>query len=247
MKRNYDTYRFTPKEWFLYLSESLAICGGINYLFYKNWWVFLGMLPVPFLFLRYKRKDCKKQRRKRLNYQFKDALSSLSVALQAGYSVENAVYACTRDLEKLYKPGEDILEEFHYMEAQLQVSVPVEELFLDLGNRCKVEDIANFASVFATAKRTGGDMVAILQKTARILGDKSDVKKEIEATVAGKKSEQWIMSMMPFGIILYMQITSPGFLQVLYGNAFGVVTMTVCLAIYFLAYWMGKKIVDIEV
>ena len=247
MKRNYDTYRFTPKEWFLYLSESLAICGGINYLFYKNWWVFLGMLPVPFLFLRYKRKDCKKQRRKRLNYQFKDALSSLSVALQAGYSVENAVYACTRDLEKLYNPGEDILEEFHYMEAQLQVSVPVEELFLDLGNRCKVEDIENFASVFAAAKRTGGDMVAILQKTARILGDKIDVKKEIEATVAGKKSEQWIMSMMPFGIILYMQITSPGFLQVLYGNAFGVVTMTVCLAIYFLAYWMGKKIVDIEV
>ena len=155
MKRNYDTYRFTPKEWFLYLSESLAICGGINYLFYKNWWVFLGMLPVPFLFLRYKRKDCKKQRRKRLNYQFKDALSSLSVALQAGYSVENAVYACTRDLEKLYKPGEDILEEFHYMEAQLQVSVPVEELFLDLGNRCKVEDIENFASVFAAANRWG--------------------------------------------------------------------------------------------
>ena len=133
------------------------------------------------------------------------------------------------------------------MEAQLQVSVPVEELFLDFGKRCKVEDIANFASVFATAKRTGGDMVVILQKTSRILGDKIDVKKEIEATVAGKKSEQWIMSMMPFGIILYMQITSPGFLQVLYGNAFGVVTMTVCLAIYFLAYWMGKKIVDIEV
>lgn len=247
MKKNYDTYRFKAKEWVLYLAEGLVVCGGINYLFYKNWWVFLGMLPVPFLFLRYKRNCCKKQRRKQLNYQFKDALSSLSVALQAGYSVENAVCACARDLEKLYKPGDDILEEFHYMEAQLQVSVPVEELFLDLGNRCKVEDIENFASVFAAAKRTGGDMVAILQKTARILGDKIDVKKEIEATVAGKKSEQWIMSMMPFGIILYMQITSPGFLQVLYGNAFGVVTMTVCLAIYFLAYWMGKKIVDIEV
>ena len=247
MKRNYDTYHFTAKEWMLYLAEGLAICGGINYLFYKNWWVFLAMLPIPFLFLRYKRNDCKKRRRKQLNYQFKDALSSLSVALQAGYSVENAVSACARDLEKLYKPGDDILEEFHYIEAQLQVSVTVEDLFLDLGKRCKVEDIANFASVFSTAKRTGGDMVAILQKTARILGDKIDVKKEIEATVAGKKSEQWIMSMMPFGIILYMQITSPGFLQVLYGNVFGVVTMTVCLLIYFLAYWMGKKIVDIEV
>ena len=32
MKRNYDTYHFTAKEWMLYLAESLAICGGINYL-----------------------------------------------------------------------------------------------------------------------------------------------------------------------------------------------------------------------
>ena len=74
-----------------------------------------------------------------------------------------------------------------------------------------------------------------------------EVKKEIEATVAAKKMEQVIMSMMPFGIILYMQLTSPGFLQILYGNVFGAVTMSLCLGIYFLAYWMGCRIVDIEV
>lgn len=55
------------------------------------------------------------------------------------------------------------------------------------------------------------------------------------------------MSLMPAGIILYLQLTSPGFLQVLYGNAFGIFAMTVCLGIYILSYWMGKKIVDIEV
>ncbi len=247
MKQDYDHYHFTKKEWMWYLVECLGICGGINYLFYKSWWVFVAMLPIPVWFYRAKKRAAMKQRKRRLNYQFKDALASLSVALQAGYSVENAVLACTRDLEKLYKGTDDILEEFHYIEAQLQVSVPVEELFLDLGNRCKVEDISNFASVFATAKRTGGDMIGIMQKTARTLGDKIDVKKEIEATIAGKKSEQFIMSMMPFAIILYMQVTSPGFLEVLYGNIFGVVTMTICLGVYFLAYWMGKKIVDIEV
>ena len=59
--------------------------------------------------------------------------------------------------------------------------------------------------------------------------------------------EQVIMSMMPFGIILYMQLTSPGFLQILYGNLFGIITMSVCLGIYFFAYWMGCRIVDIEV
>jgi tight adherence protein B len=116
-----------------------------------------------------------------------------------------------------------------------------------LGERCQIEDIENFASVFYTAKRTGGDMSKVIQKVARMLGDKIDVKHEIETTLAAKKSEQMIMSLMPAGIILYLQISSPGFLSVLYGNPFGVCAMTVCLGIYGTAYWLGRKIVDIEV
>ena len=55
------------------------------------------------------------------------------------------------------------------------------------------------------------------------------------------------MSLMPAGIILYLQLASPGFLDILYGNPFGICAMTVCLAVYGAAYWMGKRIVEIEV
>ena len=90
-------------------------------------------------------------------------------------------------------------------------------------------------------------MDKVIQKVARMLGDKIDVKKEIEATLAAKKSEQMIMSLMPAGIILYLQLTSPGCLSVLCGNLFGFCAMTICLGIYGAAYWLGLKIVDIEV
>lgn len=90
-------------------------------------------------------------------------------------------------------------------------------------------------------------MDQVIQKVSRMLGDKIDVKKEIEATLAAKKSEQFLMSLMPAGIILYMRLTSPGFLDILYGNPFGIFAMTLCLVIYGAAYWMGRKIVDIEV
>lgn len=247
MKQNYEEYHFTRKEAVKYLAHSILLCGAVNYLFYKNWWGMLAVFPIAFFYLRWKRKQLIRERRKKLNYQFKDALNSLSVAVQAGYSVENAVSACARDLERLYEKNEDILKEFHYIESQRRVSVPVEDLFLDLGKRSQVEDIENFASVFYTAKRTGGDMDRVIQKVARMLGDKIDVKREIETTLAAKKSEQAIMSLMPAGIILYLQISSPGFLSVLYGNLFGICAMTVCLGIYAAAYWLGKKIVDIEV
>ncbi len=247
MKTYYDTYCFGWKEWLKFAAECAGICAGVNYLFYKSLWAFLCMIPIPFLLYKWKKRSYIRERKKRLSYQFKDALYSLSVALQAGYSMETAAMCCIRDLEKLYSMDTDIVQEFVYIEKQMRLSVSLETLFLDLADRSRLEDIENFAAVFAAAKRSGGDMSRIVQKTARMLTDKIEVKKEIEATVAAKKMEQAIMSLMPFGIILYMQLTSPGFLQILYGNAFGVITMSLCLGIYFLACWMGRRIVDIEV
>ena len=246
-KRNYDHYRFSMKELLKYMGQALALCIMADYLFYKSKWVLLLMLPVPVFYLKWQKNRMIRERRKNLNYQFKDALTSLSVAVQAGYSVESAVKTCVRDLERLYGKGTDIVEEFRYIESQQHISVPLEELFLDLGERSQIEDIENFASVFYTAKRTGGDMNRVIQKVSRMLGDKIDVKKEIEATLAAKKSEQMIMSLMPVGIILYLQMTSPGFLSVLYGNPFGIASMSICLVIYAAAYWLGRRIVDIEV
>ena len=257
-KVDYGKYRYSQKEILKYIGESAALCGAVDYLFYQTPWVMLLVVPVSVFFLRWKKKQMIRERKRRLNYQFRDALNSMSVAVQAGYSVENAVSACVRDLEQLYPKNEDIVAEFRYIETQQRVSVPVEELFLDLGQRCKVEDIENFASVLYTAKRSGGDLGNVIQKVARMLGDKivdcwnkldkrKFLKNKIEATLAAKKSEQMIMSLMPAGIILYLQLASPGFLDILYGNPFGICAMTVCLAVYGAAYWMGKRIVEIEV
>ena len=228
MKQNYAEYHFSKTEILKYLIQSILLCGAMDYLFYQNWWLMLLTVPVTVLFMRLKKKGLIRERKRKLNYQFKDALNALSVAVQAGYSVENAVAACSRDLERLYPKETDIVKEFHYIETQLRVSVPVEELLLSLGDRSGIEDVENFAAVFYTAKRTGGDMNRIIQTSAR-------------------KAEQMIMSLMPAGIILYLKLTSPGFLSVLYGNLFGMCAMTLCLGIYVLSYWLGRRIVDIEV
>lgn len=246
-RENYKEYHYSRKEMVRYLLQSTALCAAADYLFYQNPWYMLAVLPVSVFFLKGKKKQHIRERKKLLNYQFRDALNSLSAAVQAGYSVENAVTACTRDLERLYPADADIVREFRYMESQRRLSIPVEELFLGLGQRSGIEDIENFAAVFVTAKRSGGDMNRVIQTSARMLGDKIEVRKEIDATLSAKKAEQAVMSLMPAGIILYLQLTSPGFLEVLYGNAVGFCAMTVCLGIYVLSYWLGKRIVDIEV
>ncbi len=143
-KRNYDHYRFSMKELLKYMGQALALCIMADYLFYKSKWVLLLMLPVPVFYLKWQKNRMIRERRKNLNYQFKDALTSLSVAVQAGYSVESAVKTCVRDLERLYGKGTDIVEEFRYIESQQHISVPLEELFLDLGERSQIRRYRKF-------------------------------------------------------------------------------------------------------
>ena len=80
-----------------------------------------------------------------------------------------------------------------------------------------------------------------------LLGEKSRVRKEIDVAISGKRFEQMIMSIVPGGIIFYMQITSDGFLDVLYHNIFGALVMSGCLIIYIFSFWMGRKIIRISI
>ena len=190
MKENYGEYHFSRKEWkHRFLVESVLLCVVFDYLFYQNKWLLVLSVPAAVIFLKLKKKEMIRERKEKFELSVSGCNSvSSSVAVQAGYSVENAVSACARDLERLYPKDTDILKEFHYMESQLKVSVPVEELFLGFAERCSLEDVENFAAVFHTAKRTGGDMNRIIQTSARMLGDKIDVKKEDRVYSGSQKS-----------------------------------------------------------
>ena len=87
----------------------------------------------------------------------------------------------------------------------------------------------------------------IIKNTVTRMSDKIEVKREITTMLSEKQLEQRIMNWIPFLIILYVGISSPGFLDILYHNPLGTVIMSVCLLIYGVSFYMGKKIVDIEV
>ena len=59
--------------------------------------------------------------------------------------------------------------------------------------------------------------------------------------------EQNIMSLVPVLILAYVKVSSPEFLDGMYGNLTGMAVMTVCFVVYVIAYLWGKRIVQIEV
>lgn len=166
--------------------------------------------------------------------------------MNAGYSIENAFVEAVKDLRFLYEEDALLIQEFENITYQIKTNRTVEEALNEFARRSEIEDIYTFSEVFHTAKRTGGDIIKVIQSTAKNIGDKIEIKREIQTLITAKKFEVKIMNIIPFGIILYMWIFSPGFLNPLYGNLVGIVVMTLALFAYFGAYILSEKIMDIS-
>lgn len=247
MKEKYDVYRFSPKEWLLFVSAAVAGYAALTMLLYGSLWPFVVFPVILPLYLHMISAWCIKKQKCMLKDGFISAVEAFVVALRAGYSAESALRECCRDMKRMAGEKDPMVSELMYMEAQLGVGVPVEKLFLDLADRSGVEDIREFARVFAAGKRRGGELDRILTTTVRHMKQKQETEKDIMAEIASRRMEQNIMSLVPLGILLYLRLTSPDYMAVFYTTAAGKVMMTGCLVLYMLSWFWGRRITDISV
>ena len=224
-----------------------VIFAAILYFFYKAIWAFILLVPMCLIYHRYNKKAHLRKRRNLLGSQFKDALCSITAALRAGYSVENALTESYKEMLSLYGGASPIAASLRQVLNEISLGVNTESALEHFARKSQVEDIKLFSSVFSIAKRSGGDLVEILKKTSDDISAKIDTRNEISVVISSKKLEQNIMSFMPLGILVYIGISSPDMLSPLYGNLLGIAVMTVCLLIYAFAYYISLKIIDIEV
>ena len=229
------------------LCQGVLIVSGLAYLFFNSWVAIILLLPVLVLYFRdwFVRRTKKKEQEFR--EQFKDSMQIMASALNIGYSVENAVIETTKELKRLYPKDSRIIREFKQIIHQLEINISVEQALNNFLERVEQEDVENFVTVFSVAKRMGGESIEVLKTTARTIGDKIEVEKEIQTMLGAKELEFNIMSLIPFGIILYMRVTFSDFMGVLYGNILGIGIMSSCLVIYFFAFMMGRRLIKIEV
>lgn len=193
------------------------------------------------------KKERKKKEKWQLTLQFKDGICSLTNAMTAGYSIENAFGEAVKDLRFLYEEQSDIVREFQLINQQIKLSRNVEELLLEFGLRTEIEDVIDFAEIVTTAKRTGGDLIKIMKTTSSNISDKIEVQREITTLIAAKRLEGNIMSIIPIGIILYLNVCMPEFLEPMYNGLLGRVIMSIALISYLLALLLLNKIISIKI
>lgn len=225
----------------------MLLVVGLAYLFYDSFLAIVVLLPGGIWYLHGWREECSRKKELEFREQFQNSIQILASFLKAGHSVENALREIERELRPLYPEDSRIRIEYERIERELDMNLPAEQVLENFAKRVKQEDVENFVTVFASAKRTGGDSIGIMRETVKVIAGKIETEREIQTLLAAGKLEFRVMCVIPLGIIFYMRFAFPEFLSVLYGNPLGVLLMSICLGIYLIAYRMGNRMIQIEI
>lgn len=244
---DYRNYR-PDKAWIVReLIKIVFMSLVVGYLFFKSIVSVFFIIPLGYLVWKRDIKNSCEERKKILAKEFKEMLTLLSGNLNAGYSLERAFCKTYQDLIKCGINYQYIVDEIKLLLHGLEYNKRVEELIEDMAFRSGVEDIKDFSELITVTKVYGGNMVSVIRQTVNNLSGKYMIEDEIETITAAKKLEGKIMVLMPFLIILYMNLTNKGYMNVIYYTLIGKTVMAVGLLLIIFSAMVIDKIVRIEV
>ena len=245
MIKDYRIYEFDKKEKVMSFFEGFLINVVISILFYNS---LIAMIPGILLVLFYfkeKKHVLVRKRTQGMRKELKEFLNALIAALQTGRSLENAFIEATKDLRRYTEKDTPLVLELKQICVKISLGEPMEKMLTEFSRRSHLEELEYFSEVFSIGKRSGGNIVAIIKNTIRMLQERMEAEEEIATTITEKKLEFQIMTIIPLGIILYLRIGAGNLLQSLYGNVTGICVMTICLGIYGGCYLYGKRLLEI--
>ena len=260
---NYNEYYMKNIEWLMYAIAFVAIGAVIGYIFYGGigldihgeptritYIINLSVMSIfgiiSFKILMPMRKNqLKTNRKKKIRKQFVDMLESLSVSIAAGQNVPSAMQTVKDDLLIQYTEKDYIVQEISVFLREMENGIPIEDLFSDFGKRTGIEDISNFGKVFEVAYRRGGNLKEIVKSCYDILSEKIEIEMEIQTKVASSANQMNIMILMPIFLIAMLKSSGEGFAEN-FTSASGIISTTVSIFVFIIAYFVGRKILDIK-
>lgn len=259
---NYHVYVMKKSEKILYMAMLFVLGGLVGLIFYgglfkangvatfattiSNLVVFclIGFLAIKY-FLPNITESLRQKRLAKLKQQFCDFASALTNALGSGMNMNDALNAVYKDLKSQYSDDAMIVDEVRELIDGVNNNIAVEIMLADFGVRSDIPDITNFATVFSTCYRTGGDIKSIVRRTTEIISEKIMISSEIETAMTSNKMQMNIMNLLPIVIIGMMRLMSQDFASS-FATIIGVVGLTVAAALTIAAYKLGQKITAVK-
>ncbi len=211
--------------WFLSNSLPVAVATG------------LVVLMAP----RHVLSVLRKRRLDLFDRQLPDMLLSLSGALQAGTGVQNALKLL---VEEAPTP---LRQEIGLMQREQRLGLSFEQALDNLAQRMPSEATGLVVSVLKIATQSGGNLSEALDRISLTLRSRIQIQGRIKALTSQGKMQAWVMSSLPVGLMLVLNLIDPESMRFLWGTPMGWAVLAIIVVLEVAGAWMIRKIVSIDI
>lgn len=193
--------------------------------------------PAPRLFLRYK----KKARLIKFNEQLEDALTSMSSALKAGFSINQALEVVADENKQ------PISVEFSLLVQEIRLGVPLDQALYNMEKRIESDDFELVSTAIITARQTGGELTAILERLASVIRERLRINGRLRALTAQGKLQAYLIGAMPFLLLFALNMVAPKMMNTFFNSIVGVLIIVGAVMLVGIGFFVIRKITTIDI
>lgn len=199
---------------------------------------FVGCGPgLGFAWLRARRKG----RRGALMRQLPDTLEMIRSALQAGYSLPQALEAICEEIP------DPMRTEMRQLTEELRLGNALRGAFQGLYERTGIEDLRMFTVAVLINRDVGGNLSEIIETVNTTIRERFKLKAQIRSLTAQGRFSALILSLLAPTLLLALTLINPQYLHPLYYTPVGRMALGYAAASTLFGYWVMTRIVNIKV
>ena len=206
-------------------SPALGLLGGL-----------LGLV-LPYLLLR----RAVSSRRNKFNKQLVEALTLIANALRAGTGLLQALDQAANQLPS------PISGELRRTLHDIQIGAVPDEAFEALNQRVRSDDLDITVTAIIVQRQTGGNLAEVLDNVAHTMRERIRIRGEIKTLTTQQQLSGYLLGAAPLLLFLIFNVINHKYMEPLLTTGLGHVMVGVAVVLEAIAFFVIRKIVNIDV
>ncbi len=181
------------------------------------------------------------RRRLKFNLQLVEALASMSNALRAGFSINQAFESVVQNGEK------PIAQEFQVLLQQMRVGMSFDDALASLDRRVGSDDLTLVCTSIDIARRTGGNLTEIFDRISDTIRGRMRIERRVRTLTAQGRLQGLVVTLMPFGLGIVMTVMKPSVMKPFLVSMKGGICIGITVALVVVGWLFIRRIIRIDV
>src|SRR6267142_6731530 len=175
------------------------------------------------------------------NKQLADTITLLSNSLRAGSSFLQSIELVSRETP------DPMGEEMGRVVREVNLGLGMEEALSNLVRRIKSDDLDLMVTAIGVQQQVGGNLAEILDTIAFTIRERVRIKGDINTLTAQGRMSGYLVSFLPIGIAVVLNMINPDFMRPLFTQLLGQILLGVGGVMMIIGFFAVQKIVSIKV